>query len=164
MPEHDVAAIQATMDYIAIRRAQDAYADIVSRRAWRELHEIFDPKVRLTIDLHDQKPIVLDGPDAIGSWIGTAIERFDFFQFVILGTRVFEHLDGDPDAAFARMYMSELRRERSSERFTIAYGLYQDNFKRIDGKWKFVARSYRTMARTAPDLNVFPMPHVEAWK
>ena len=31
--------LQETIDYIAVRRLQNAYADIVTRRAWAELHD-----------------------------------------------------------------------------------------------------------------------------
>jgi hypothetical protein len=151
---------QETIDYIAIRRLQDAYADIVTRRAWEELSEIFLPTCRLLVDRRTGEPMAFDGPRAVGDFIGNAISHMDFFEFVILNTRVFLNDGGDPDQARARMYINELRHE-DGDRFTHAYGLYQDRYQRVDGRWWFADRRYASLARTARDFDVFGLPTIE---
>jgi hypothetical protein len=153
--------LQETIDYIAVRRLQNAYADIVTRRAWAELHDIFVPDLEVVLDTRRGEPLQLRGPQAVGDFIGNAIAEFDFFEFVILNTRVFlNHGNGgDPDVASARMWMNELRHEQAAGgRWTLAYGLYQDEFRRIDGRWWFTGRNYQSLARTARDFDVFPIP------
>jgi hypothetical protein len=157
--------LRETVDYIAVRRLQNAYADIVTRRAWAELHDIFVPDLELVLDTRRDEPLRLRGPQAVGDFIGNAIAEFDFFEFVILNTRVFLNhtTGGDPDVASARMWMNELRHESpAGGRWTLAYGLYQDDFRRIDGKWWFTARRYQSLARTARDFDVFPFPQMQS--
>ena len=151
-----------TDDYVAIRRVQSAYADIVTRRAWPELAGIFLPDAGVQIDTMSGDPLRLVGPDALGAFIGGAISGFDFFEFVVLNT-VIEIGTGDPDTATTRMYMNELRRDAESGRFTVVYGLYQDRMRRVDGKWWFAQRRYQTLARTAGEFDVFPFPALTNW-
>jgi hypothetical protein len=99
------------------------------------------------------------GPDGIGSFVDTAIARFEHFQFVVLGTRV--DLGGDdPDHATARLYMCELRQTADDGRHSVAYGVYHDEYVRHEGRWWYARRRYHSLARTATDLTVFPFPDV----
>jgi len=148
------AITNETIDYIAIRRLQNSYADIVTRRAWTELDDIFVPDISVVIDRRTDTPLQLTGPRAVGEFIGGAIAHMDFFEFVILNTVVFLNANGDSDRATARMYINELRHE-DRVRFTHAYGLYDDDYRRIDDRWWFAARRYRSLARTARDFDVF---------
>src|SRR5688572_23565751 len=150
----DTATLQETIDYVAITRLQSAYADIVTRRAWGELADIFLPDADVVVDRRVGEPIVLHGPSGVGDFISGAIDIFEFFEFVILNTRV----DIDGDTATARMYMQELRQDRGNGRWTNAYGLYQDRYQKRDGRWWFAGRQYSSLARTAPDTEVFPFP------
>jgi hypothetical protein len=155
--------LQETVDYIALRRLQDSYADIVTRRAWSELHDVFVPDIEVVLDTRRGEPLRLRGPQEVGDFIDRAIAEFDFFEFVILNSRVFlNHTNGgDPDAAHARMWMNELRHEKAAGgHWTLVYGLYQDDFRRIDGRWWFSARRYQSLARTARDFDVFPFPQI----
>jgi SnoaL-like domain len=147
-----------TIDYIALRRLQDAYADIASRRAWNELHEIFLPEVTVSVDRRTGSPLEMTGPTAVGEFIGNAIAHMDFFEFVILNTRIFLNHDGDPDKAAARMYINELRHDRDAGRFTHAYGIYHDVYQRRDDRWWFAQRRYSSLARTGRDAEVFDFP------
>ena len=74
---------QETIDYIALRRLQSAYADIVTRRAWPELATIFIPEAEVVIDRRDVPPLVLHGPAGVGDFIAGAIARFDLFDRII---------------------------------------------------------------------------------
>jgi hypothetical protein len=147
---------QETIDYVALRRLQASYADIVTRRAWPELARIFRPDAEVVIDKMDGQPLVLHGPQGVGDFISNAIAHFDFFEFVILNTVI----DIDGDHASARMYMWELRHDPVGGRSN-AYGLYRDEHVRIDGRWWFAGRRYQSLARTLPaDISVFPFPEM----
>jgi hypothetical protein len=146
-----------TVDHSEIRRAQDAYADIVSRRDWAELAEVFRPDIVLDLDLR-QTTKQLVGPQAIGEFIGTSIEQFEFFQFGILGTRIMLRAGDDPDAAAARMYMTELRQTHAGQ-WSQIYGVYHDRFVRVDGRWWFQHRRYHSLMRKNMPAAVFDFPH-----
>ncbi|MDG2307680.1 MAG: nuclear transport factor 2 family protein [Candidatus Binatia bacterium] len=154
----------STETYVALRRLQNRYADIVTRRAWAELAEIFRPDCRLDLDLGDRSA-TFTGPGEVGAFIGKAIEPFSFFQFVILNTVI--EIDEESDRAAARMYMHELRVEADTGRRTDAYGVYHDRFDRdADGCWRFARRRYGSFSRTAPegvpgDQVVFPLPEID---
>ena len=142
-------------DFTAIQRLQASYADIVTRRAWGELNQIFLADVTLRLDKRDGTPLLLSTPEAIGDFIRTSIEQFDFFEFVILNS-VVELESPDPGRATARMYMAELRHQRDSGRRSTAFGLYRDTYIKQGEEWWFEARSYRSAARTgASELDVF---------
>jgi hypothetical protein len=151
--------VRETVDYVAVRRLQDAYADVVTRRAWAELGDLFRPGAELVLDVRVGEPRTFVGPTAIGELIDQSIERFEYFQFVVLGTRVVLNADG-PDGATARLYMCELRQSAADGRQSVAYGVYHDAYARHDGRWWFAHRRYHSLARTAPDLAIFPFPDV----
>jgi hypothetical protein len=152
---------QEALDYVAITRLQSAYGDVVNRRAWAEFDELFRPDARVVIDTVTNPVVEATGPSELGRFIGGAVERFEFFEFVILNTVVdFDGAEG-PDRARARVYMCELRQERESGRFTTAYGLYRDVYARVDGRWWFALRRYQSLARTGRG-EVFPFP-AEVW-
>lgn len=149
------------LDYLAVRRLQNRYADIVTRRSWTELHEIMRPTCTLDLDLGD-RTMRFDGPGAIGDFIGTELQRFSFFEFVILNTVV--HVDVEAGTAGARMYMQELRQDVDGGRRTNAYGVYHDHFERDpDDRWWIARRRYGSFSRTAApgslvEQDVFPLP------
>ncbi len=151
--------VREAVDYLAVRRLQDAYADVVTRRAWAELHEMFRPDAELVLDTRQGEPRSFVGPAAIGEFIDASIARFEYFQFVVLGTRVVVGSD-DPDRATARLYMCELRQTAVDGRQSVAYGVYHDQYVRFESRWWFAHRQYHSLARTAPDLAVFPFPDV----
>jgi hypothetical protein len=146
-----------TLDYVAITRLQAAYADVVNRRAWPELAELFLPDAPITVDTVTNPAVELVGPAALGAFIGAAIERFEFFAFVILNTRVWTACDGDGDAARARVFMCELRQEAATGHFTQAFGLYRDDYRRVEGEFRFARRRYQSLARTGRN-EVFTFP------
>ena len=142
-------------DFLAIQRLQANYADIVTRRAWEELKQIFLADVTLQLDKRDGTPLVLQTPEAIGDFIRTSIEQFDFFEFVILNS-VVDLGSPDPRRAMARMYIVELRHSRDNGGRTNAFGLYRDTFVKQGDEWWFEGGSYRSAARTsARELDVF---------
>jgi hypothetical protein len=146
-----------TIDYTAICRLQAAYADSVTRRAWAELDDLFLPSATVTVDTVTSTPIELSGPTAVAEFISGAVERFEFFELVILNTTVSLRHDADPDTARARLFTCELRQDRSNGRWTNAFGVYHDEYSRVDRRWWFARRRYQSLARTGR-AEIFPFP------
>jgi hypothetical protein len=153
--------MQETIDYIAVNRLQTAYADIATRRAWDELDEIFVADIPISINLRDRDAYEFEDRDAFREFVSAAVDRFEFFEFVILNTRVYLNHEGNPDAAVARMYMSELRQDHADRRWSVVYGVYHDQFHRLDDRWWFVSRNYSSLARPAKDVEAFDFPSPE---
>lgn len=143
-------------DELAIERLLRRYADVCTRRAWPELHDLFLADATVTLDLRDRE-LVIDGPGALGQFIGGSLEQFDFFQFAIRNTVVEVGIGGDPDAAAGRMWMSEFRHSiaattdghAGTEGWSTIFGLYQDRYRRTPGGWRFERRRYQSIARPA---------------
>lgn len=160
--EIDPASIAETVDYVAIRRLQDAYADVVTRRAWEELGELFLPDAVVELDTRQGDVIRMDGPRELGEFIAGAIERFDFFEFVTLNTRIVIGAGGHDDAAHGRLYMCELRTEREARHWNNAFGVYHDRYRRYHDRWWFAHRRYHSLARPAAGdetVDAFEFPY-----
>jgi hypothetical protein len=153
--------VRRTIDHVAIVALLDTYADVINRRAFDELDELFLPRCAIVIDTRRGDPIVVYGGGGLGAFVGSAIERFDFFEFVILSKRLW--VDGSDEAA-GRLYMCELRHDRASGESSRAFGVYHDRFRRVDDGWRFASRNYHSLARTATSggrsLDVFEFPSV----
>ncbi len=149
-------AADETADYVAIVRLQRAYADVVNRRAWDELPRIFAPEATVDLDLVTRPSVHLQGPVDIGRFIGPAMERFGFFEFVVLNTHVELWPDGDRSAAVARVYMCELRQPVGQLQRDDAFGLYRDRYVRTAEGWRIAARRYRSLGRF-PSGDTFPI-------
>jgi len=67
-----------------------------------------------------------------------------------------------PDRATGRMWFHELHQDRAQHRMLWLYGLYRDEYVRIDGRWWFAHRRFAPLAMTSHDdgrdLHVFPNP------
>jgi hypothetical protein len=144
-----------TDDVVSLWRLQAQYADIVTRRAWPELREVFRPDTRVEVDTVTAPVRTFIGPDAFGEFVAGAIERFDHFAFVILNTVV--NVASDTQAT-GRIFMCEVRHDREQDTWPIAYGRYEDSYSRVGGRWWFTERRYRSMARTGSDAAVFGLP------
>jgi hypothetical protein len=149
--------------YVALRRLQSRYADIVTRRSWGELAEIMRRDCSVVVDTLDRQ-FTFVGPDETGDFIARQLEQFSFFEFVVLNTVM--DIDVEAGRAGARMYMQEMRQAVSDGRRTDAYGVYHDRLERdAAGRWWFANRNYRSYSRTAEpgssqDQEVFPLPEV----
>jgi hypothetical protein len=142
--------LQAALDELAIRRLHHLYGDVVNRRAWNELGDLFLPAATVTVDKRDAAPLELQGPHAVGEFIGGSIAQYAFFAFACLSARI--DLDPGGDAAAARVYINEIRVDHEGS-WSTAYGLYQDEYRRQDGRWWYARRRYHSLARTAPDTD-----------
>ena len=140
--------------YVAITRLQAAYADVVSRRAWDELGRLFEPQAPIHIDTVTSSVLHFVGPEEFGEFVSRSIERFEFFEFVVLNTVVDVRSD---DTATGRLWMVELRQDRASGGWSNAFGLYHDVYAETGGAWRFRERHYQSLARTGR-AEVFPFP------
>jgi len=150
--------VSETDDVVALWRLQSAYADVVTRRAWPELHDLFQPDAVVHVDTVTAPAFTRTGPQEVGDFIAGAIERFDHFEFVILNSVV--EITGE-DTATGRIFMCEIRHEPAlpeDKAWHAAYGRYEDDYVRRDGRWWFAGRRYRSMARTGPEPGVFGLP------
>lgn len=145
---------------VAIHRLQSAYADVVNRRAWHELTELFRPAAVVRIDTVTRPPITVTGPDELGRFIGDAVARFAFFEFVRLNSHLVLDDEAAPTSATGRLFMCEVRRDVDGLAWSVAYGLYQDRYECHDGRWWFAGRDYQSLTRTGGD--VFPLPPTAA--
>ena len=129
--------------YIAITRLQATYADVVTRRAWAELEPLFVPDAPIRIDSVTRPVVDVVGASGLAEFVAPAVERFEFFEFVILNTVI----DIDDDTASGRLYMVEVRQDRETHEWSNAFGLYNDDYVVHEGRWRFAQRHYRSMAR-----------------
>jgi len=143
--------------YVAIQRLQSAYADVITRRAFGELEGLFLADCVVTVDTVTRPPFRFVGPQEFGDFVGAAVERFDHFEFVIQNSVI--DLGHDLDRVTARIHMCEIRHDRDADPvnadpadgWSRAYGRYHDTYRRVDGRWWFAERSYRSRARTGID-------------
>lgn len=158
MSDPTASELRATVDELAIRGLIAAYADVVNRRTWSELSELFVADAPVTLDLRDRPPMEFVGPVAMGEFIAAAIEQYPFFEFVGLNVRV---LLGDThtDRAQVRTYMCELRQDHAGTP-SRAYGLYQDDVVSTADGWRFAVRRYQSIARGERGLDLMPMPEI----
>jgi hypothetical protein len=147
---------------VAIWRLQARYADIVTRRAWPELHEVFLPDASVHLDTVTRPPQTVTGPDAFGAFVAGAIERYDHFAFVILNTVVDVEPPAEPGgestSATGRIFMCEVRHERDTDTWPNAHGRYEDRYEHDGERWRIAERHYRSMARQGPDGVVLGLP------
>ncbi len=141
-----------------VRRLQHAYADVVNRRAWDEMVHLFLPEATVTLDLRADQAMVLTGGPEVARFIDNAIEQFEFFEFVILNAHIAFPDGASSGHAVSRLFMSEVRHDRSTGRWTTIYGLYHDRYAFRSGRWCFAERRYHSLARRARDLDTFPFP------
>ena len=139
-----------TSDYLAISRLQAAYADTVTRRAWGELAELFRPDCGIALDLRDGTTHDFTGGAEIGAFIAAAIGSFDFFEFAILNSVVDTSRSWEGFAT-GRLYVTEIRRDATTGSFSQTFGLYRDEYVSDDGRWRFGARRYASLARHTAD-------------
>jgi SnoaL-like domain len=146
------------IDTVALNRLHSAYSDTCTRQVWSELPNVLLPDATVTIDLQNQGSMVFIGPSELGEFIGKSLQQFEFFQFVVLNSHFMLRTDGNVDRATGRMWMSELRQFASNGRWSQIYGLYRDEYRRVDGRWMISARRYQSLARPNRDIEIFPIP------
>lgn len=152
----DRDSLHALLDHRAIEALHADYADVVNRRAWDELAPLFHDDATVTLDLVTRDPIVVEGADGLATFLGDAMARFAFLEFVPLTLKIDLPTHDAPDDASARLWMREDRRDVDTLAWSTAYGLYRDDYRRDGETWRFRRRRYRSITRT--DGEVFPLP------
>ena len=153
--------LRETLDWVAIRRLHARYADVVNRRAWPELADLFLPDAVVRVEMPRQDPVEAVGPAALGAFIDAAVKRFDWFQFVVLEARIEWPAGGPDDEALGRLYMVELRLDAKTGQETKAFGLYQDRYRRTAAGWRFAARRFQPTTWSGRDLSTLPLPALD---
>lgn len=154
---------QENLDYLAICRLQAAYSDAVTRRAWSDLGPLFLPDATIRVDTVTGDPLEFVGAEGIGGFISGAIERFEFFELVILNVHVLAKADLGADELRSRTFTCELRQESASGHWTNAFGVYHDELRRVDDQWRYARRRYQSLARTGRS-EVFPFPELAGFE
>ena len=148
--------VSLTDDVVAIGRLNAAYADVITRRAFAELGELMLPGCSVSLDLVSAPVRELAGPEVLAGMLRSALERFDHFMFVIRNSVV--DVDVAAGLAAGRTFISEIRHDRSADVWEETHGMYEDDYLRVDGRWWFTERHYRSLARNAPESVVFGLP------
>ena len=83
-------------------------------------------------------------------------DRFAFYQYVPLNFVVTIDPAG---TARGRTYSFEIGEDRHTGDLATFYGLYHDDYVRVDGTWLFAARQYQTLARRSGNeaMESFPL-------
>jgi len=157
----DERALEESASHVALQRLLSAYTDVASRRAWSELPALFLPDAKLDVTPLRRDRLEVVGPEAIARFIDAATERFAFFQFVLLNSRLEIRLD--EDSARGRNFICEYRREGSPNgdepgRWTQVFGVYHDRYRRVDGRWWFEHRVFDPLAARGNDDLLFEVP------
>ncbi len=152
----DQQAIEEMAGHLGIQRLLAAFADAMNRRAWHELSALFLADAKIELTPWKRPPIVVTGPEALGRFIHEATERFGYFQFVLLNSRI--ELALDTDSAQGRNFICEYRRDKASGDWTQVFGVYHDRFRRIAGRWWFAHRTFHPLASNGSDNVLFDVP------
>ncbi len=144
-----------THAYIAIMRLQRAYADISTRRAWKEVPSLATPDAQFTFDTRSGKVFEVNGAVAFAEFGARMTASFTFYEYIPLNFVV--TFSSDSRAA-GRSYALEVAEDRDSGDWINFYGVYEDEYAVLDGAWRFARRRYRTFGRRrAGQLEAFPL-------
>jgi hypothetical protein len=155
----EAAALQDVIDESRIRALHADYVDAVNRQAWDEFEDLFLPDAHLTVVKGPSATDEVTGPGGIGGLIAGYVSAYEFLIQTVLNARVRVRYQGDPDQAFARLYIAEYRQVTTSGRAIESAGVYHDIYQRGDGRWWFARRRYdRIYATSQLDLEVHPFP------
>ena len=149
--------LAATVDRVAIDALQRAYADGVTCRRWAAVEALFVPDASVALDLVTRPGMVLASAYDIVTFLESAISDFEFFEFAIVNSHVDLWPEGDRSRATSRMFMCEIRTRRGATARDDAFGLYRDEYRKVDGIWRIAARRYRSVARF-PEGVTFGLP------
>ncbi len=143
-----------TQDYLAIQRLQRAYADVATRGAWQEVAALLTPDAGISFDTRSGRVFEIQGAEEFGAFGARMTGGFGFYEYIPLNF-VVEFGDG---VAHGRSYSLEVAQDAGSGAWIEFYGVYDDDYARIDGVWRFTARRYRTYGRrTDGRLEAFPL-------
>jgi SnoaL-like domain len=142
--------------YLAIMRLHRSYADITTRRAWDEVASITAPDVRWHYTLLSGRTLECNGPAEYVKFHLEVNPRFRFFQQIPLNFVV----DIGPDGtARGRSYVLEVAEDSETGDWINFYVVFRDQFAIVDGTWRFVERTARTVRRAASKQELLPVDY-----
>ena len=148
----DDALLAETVDYVAIRRLQSAYADVV--------HPPGVGGVRRAVPARRggggrpprrRAAALRRAARRSASSSATRSPGIDFFEFVVLNTASRSGSAAIPTSRPRACTCRSCATRRESGRFTVVYGVYHDRLARAGGHWWFEHRRYHTLTRSAAD-------------
>jgi ketosteroid isomerase-like protein len=144
-----MAAPDDVVDELAIRSLVAHFADVVNRRAYAEVVEIWAPDGIWEVPgFHDAV-----GPGAIAGRLKGLLEKHEGLVQLVHSGRVW--VDGD--FALGRWYISELTRGTDGRTRMFA-GVYHDEVVRLPIGWRFARRRYDSLLRVEADLESVATP------
>lgn len=141
----DAGALADAVARVEVDALQRAYADAVNRRAWDDLEALFRPDATVELDLGERGHRTLEGPATVSGFIRGALERFRFFQLVVLTSKVDLRPEGRPETASARLTITELRVPVDGDERDDSFGVYHDRYVRTPDGWRIEHRHYRSI-------------------
>ena len=123
-------------DYEAIVSLMARYSDAVNRREFDALKTCFTPDGVWDLDAGPAAHYVFEGADNVSAGIGGLVGKYDFLAQI--GSLPVIHIDGD--RATARSTLFEVG-ERAGLRLE-NFGYYQDDLRKVNGKWAFAMRRW----------------------
>ena len=149
--------MSSSLELFEISRLQARYGDVVTRQAWDELEALFAPGAPVTIDTRDRS-----GDRAGRRGRGRRVHREGDRAVRALRVRHAQRRGrprrGRRHRDRSRRTSGRFRADRGTGRWTNAFGLYEDRYAKLGERWVIAQRSYSSLARTAPDLEVFGFP------
>jgi ketosteroid isomerase-like protein len=124
----------------AIRRMVSAYCDAVNRLDADAAGALFAPDAVIRIADYPE----IAGREAIAAGLRQTFAASGFlFQQCDTGL-----LDIDGTTARARLSVLEANRKQDEDRIGLIFGLYEDEYVRLDEGWRFARRRYTLRLRT----------------
>jgi SnoaL-like domain len=141
--------------YVAIERLQRAYADISTRRAWKEVPSLATPDARFIFNTKAGM-FEIEGGQAFAEMSIQMADRFSFSVLTPLNSVISVGPNG---TARGRCYFLEVAEERQTGEWVEVYGVYYDEYERHEGSWLFSRREYQPYGRrTGGTLEALPLP------
>jgi ketosteroid isomerase-like protein len=124
----------------AIRRLISGYCDAVNRRDAEAAGALFAPDAAIRI---------ADSPGLEGHAAITEGMRQTFALFTFMRQQCDAGLiDVEGDAARARLAVMEMTRRDGEDGLSLILGTYEDDYRRLDGGWRFHRRRFTVQIRT----------------
>jgi ketosteroid isomerase-like protein len=130
---------ECLQDRLAIHELLDSYAQLVNRREWPSIGTIFAADAEWHVLCADE-PRRIVGNHAVAAAIEAAVERYAVF--VQMNDAPLIEVQGD--RAVATSILNETG-TLDEGRDLYLLGNYHDQIARIDGRWKFTKRTFRTV-------------------
>ena len=132
-----MAARGPEADVAAIRQLIDDYSDAVFRRDASDWGACWAEDARWSLSGH-----VVEGREQIVALWETAMAGFPFVAFFAQPGRI--EVDGEHGSG--RIYTHELL-EKLDRTIDRPVGRYDDDYRRVDGTWRFASRTYTLLNR-----------------